>query len=142
MNQRPGNSSSKWETYQLLLMKGILHRLSLVVYHIISRVFTSQVVNLISEPSTVGKPTWRIIPGSRWLVTPMYKPGHLEGVPQPDSLGTYSRRSVVNHWTKPWDDPPSMKYFLFCSGNLLPGTNPPEKKTGFFWCKGLDQLGT
>ena len=29
---------------------------------------------------------------------------------------------------EPWDDPPSMKYFLFFSDTLLPGTNPPEKK--------------
>ena len=30
--------------------------------------------------------TWRIIPFSRWLVTPStsHKKGHLEGVPQPD----------------------------------------------------------
>ena len=28
-----------------------------------------------------GAPTWRIIPVSKWLVTPVYKPskGHLEG---------------------------------------------------------------
>ena len=49
--------------------------------------------------SQVGKisPTWRIIPVSKWLVTPICKPwnGHLEGVPQPylgDLLTT-----VINH---------------------------------------------
>ena len=41
-------------------------------------------------------PTWRIIPVSKWLVTPMYKPwkGHLEGEqPQLGDLQTM----VINH---------------------------------------------
>ena len=40
---------------------------------------------VIKQPVWLTESTWRIIPVSKWLVTPMYKPskGHLEGE-QPD----------------------------------------------------------
>ena len=49
-------------------------------------------------------PTWRIIPVSKWLVTPIYKPFRSFG------RGTTLLRGLINHGYEPltkWDDPPS-----------------------------------
>ena len=48
--------------------------------------------------------TWRIIPASKWLVTPIYKPF------KPFGRGTTPVMGLTNHGYQPlikWDDPPS-----------------------------------
>ena len=50
-----------------------------------------------------GEPTWRFIPVSKWLVSPLYKPF------SPFGRGTLLR-ALTNHGYYPftkWDDPPS-----------------------------------
>ena len=53
--------------------------------------------------------SWRIIPVSKWLITPVFIShlGHLEGVPQP-YLGDL-RSPCLLTTDKSWDDPPSGK---------------------------------
>ena len=48
--------------------------------------------------------TWRIIPVSKWLGSPPFisaMNGHLEGVPQPQELGTKTITMVINHLLNP-----------------------------------------
>ena len=52
-----------------------------------------------------GNPTWRIIPVSKWVVTPIYKPF------RPFGRGTSLVRGLINHGYQlltNWDDPPSI----------------------------------
>ena len=61
--------------------------------------------------------TWRIIPFSKWLVTPIYKPF------SPFGRGITLLRGLTNHGYYPltnWDDPPS----IWCRG---PSWRPPIK---------------
>ena len=53
--------------------------------------------------------TWRIIPVSKWLVTPIYKPFRpfIRGITLPRGL---TITMVINHVSKSWDDPPSTYY--------------------------------
>ena len=50
--------------------------------------------------------TWRIIPVSKWLVTPIYKPFRpfIRGITPVRGLRI---TMVTNHVSKSWDDPPS-----------------------------------
>ena len=85
--------------------------------------------------------TWRIIPVSKWLVTPIYKPF------RPFGRETTLLRGLTNHGYEPltkWDDPPSrvslsdwkipggglcllfFKFLLSLVGHEKPGT-PKEK---------------
>ncbi len=52
--------------------------------------------------------TWRIIPVSKWLVTPIYDPFRpfVRGPTTPVRGPTITM--VINHFSN-WDDPPSMK---------------------------------
>ena len=54
--------------------------------------------------------TWSIIPLSKWLVTPMYKPFKPFGrwTTQLEDLLT------MNHWNSSWNGPPSMSYLQNC----------------------------
>ena len=55
-------------------------------------------------PPIISHHTWRIIPVSKWLVTPIYKPF------SPFGRGTTLLRGLTNHCYYPltnWDDPPS-----------------------------------
>ncbi len=63
--------------------------------------------------------TWRIIPVSKWLVTPVYKPrkGHLEGVPQP-YLGDLLTM-VINHL---------LNGMILQVVNLPPPNGPPPRE--------------
>ena len=56
------------------------------------------------EMSSVEFPAWRIIPVSKWLVTPIYKPF------RPFIRGITPFRGLTNHGYQPltnWDGPPS-----------------------------------
>lgn len=51
--------------------------------------------------------TWRIIPGgSKWLVSPIYFMGHLEGVGRTRSLGDETITMGSKTTYESWDDPP------------------------------------
>ena len=48
---------------------------------------------------------WRIIPVSKWLVTPIYKPFRLFGMAP--TIPVDLRTIIINHLRPSWDDPPS-----------------------------------
>ena len=54
----------------------------------------------------MGGGTWRIIPVSKWLVTPIYKPFRpfIRGITPVRGL---TITMVINHLRPSWDDPPS-----------------------------------
>ena len=74
--------------------------------------------------------TWRIIPFSKWLVTPIHKPF------RPFGRGTTLLGGLTNHGYYPltnWDDPPSMEWLnlkrIFCHVNPnYPSTSPAESE--------------
>ena len=92
--------------------------------------------NLIdrSMPHTNGEPsvsTWRIIPVSKWLVTPIYKPF------RPFGRGTALLRGltitmVINHVSIHWDDPPSK--VLFRHGHLWKALGATKYPNVLFNC--------
>ena len=57
----------------------------------------------------LGFPTWRIIPVSKYLITPIYKPF------RPFGSGTTPVRGLTK-----WDDPPSTVIMLQKSGYITP----------------------
>ena len=71
--------------------------------------------------------TWRIIPVSKWLVTPIYKPwkGHLEVVPQPDPQGTTTITMVWPTFSIHWDRILQVGPFLYINWVASKPTLPP-----------------
>ena len=62
--------------------------------------------DLLDDPCK-GFPTWKIIPVSKWLVTPIYKPFRPFIRGPTTLLGGLTITMVISHLRPSWDDPPS-----------------------------------
>ena len=71
--------------------------------------------------------TWRIIPVSKWLVTPLN--GHLERVPKLGDLRTPCFLTTY----KSWDDPPSTLPFIAYGVETLETAAPASTVARWTW---------
>ena len=84
------------------------------------------------NPSGPLGSAWRIIPFSKWLVTPIYKPF------RPCGRGITPFKRLTYHGYQPltkWDDPPSGAWK--CLEVFFGSQGSAAKKNGVGWVRGL-----
>ena len=69
--------------------------------------------------SAMQNTTWRIIPVSKYLVTPIYKPFRPFGRGPTTPVRGRNLTMVFNHVSKSWEDPPSNSRILYPFGSQI-----------------------